>query len=274
MSPSGPVPVVTFLSDYGPWDEFAGVCHAVILRRCPRARIVDLTHGVARGDVRAGALALCAAVPFAPAGVHLAVVDPGVGGSRRAVALRSGADGRHLVGPDNGLLMLAADELGGVLEAVEISHSVECLRPISATFHGRDIFAPVAAALADGATLARLGEPIDPETLERLELPRAHRHERVVTVHVLTIDAYGNVSFDATPEIVAAAGVELGAELIVQHAGGTAAATLGRTFGDVAPGELLLYGDARGTLALAINGGSAAHALGVSADDELVLSAR
>src|ERR1700689_2132708 len=164
MSGQAPVPVITFLSDYGPWDEFVGVCHAVIARRCPRAHVIDLGHGVTRHDVRAGALALRAALPFARAGVHLAVVDPGVGGTRRAVALRTAEGGRLLVGPDNGLLTLAAESFGGVAEAVDVGDSPECLRPISATFHGRDVFAPVAAALADGIPLAELGEPLEVAT--------------------------------------------------------------------------------------------------------------
>src|SRR5579863_2543779 len=109
-----PVPLITFLSDYGPWDEFVGVCHGVIARRCPRARIIDLGHGVARHDVRAGALALDAALRHCPAGVHLAVVDPGVGGARRALALRTAQDERLFVGPDNGLLSIAAASFGGV----------------------------------------------------------------------------------------------------------------------------------------------------------------
>ena len=112
MSAPASVPVITFLSDYGPWDEFVGVCHAVMARRCPAARVIDLGHGIARHDVRAGALALRAALPYAPAGVHLAVVDPGVGGERRAIALRTAEDNRFLVGPDNGLLALAAVEGG------------------------------------------------------------------------------------------------------------------------------------------------------------------
>ena len=161
MSAEPAVPVITFLSDYGQCDEFVGVCHAVIARRCPRARIIDLVHGVPRHDIRAGALALRAALPYAPPGVHLAVGDPGVGGERRAVALRVAQDERILVGPDNGLLTVAAEALGGVVEAVDIGDSPECLRPISATFHGRDVFAPVAAALADGVALAALGEPIE-----------------------------------------------------------------------------------------------------------------
>jgi len=273
MSAQTAVPVITFLSDYGPWDEFVGACHAVIARRCPRARVIDLGHGVERGDVRAGALALRAALPYTPAGVHLAVVDPGVGGERRAIALRTAEGGRLLVGPDNGLLTLAAESFGGVVQAFDIGDSPECLRPISATFHGRDVFAPVAAALADGVPLDALGRPLAVATLETLELPRAHRHGDVVVAHVLTTDVYGNVSLDATPELAAAAGLEPGSTLVVQSAAGTTPAQLGRTFADVPPGELLAYGDARGTLALAVNGGSAAQLLGLGRDDEVLLRA-
>jgi S-adenosylmethionine hydrolase len=131
-------PIVTFLSDYGLADEFVGVCHAVIARRCPAARIIDLTHGIPRHDIRAGALSLRAALPYAPAGVHLAVVDPSVGTGRRALALRTRSEARVLVGPDNGLLWPAAQELGGVAEAFDIGGSPERLEPVSKTFHGRD----------------------------------------------------------------------------------------------------------------------------------------
>jgi S-adenosylmethionine hydrolase len=266
--------LITFLSDYGPWDEFVGVCHAVIARRCPRARIIDLGHGVARHDVRAGALALDAALRYCAPGVHLAVVDPGVGGARRALALRTAQDGRLLVGPDNGLLMLAAETFGGAVEAVDIGDSAECLRPISATFHGRDVFAPVAAALADGVALDGLGAAVELDTLEVIELPRAHRHGDTVIAHVLTTDIYGNVELDATPELVEHAGLDAGAALLVEAEAASVPAQLGRTFGDVPPGELLAYADARGTLALAVNGGSAAEVLGVRPDDEVRLRPR
>ena len=161
-------PVITFLTDYGLTDDFVGVCHGVIARVCPQARVIDLTHGVPRGDVRAGGLILQGALPYLPVGVHLAVVDPGVGSDRRAVALGT-ADGRALVGPDNGLLWLAAERAGGVIEAVDIGRSPFALEPVSATFHGRDIFAPVAARLAAGVALAEVGEACDPEALMRLE---------------------------------------------------------------------------------------------------------
>jgi len=267
-------PFVSFLSDYGRADEFVGVCHAVMARRAPRARVIDLGHGIARHDVRAGALALDAALRFSPVGVHLAVVDPGVGGTRRAVALRVADGGRMLVGPDNGLLSLAAQSLGGVVAGVDIGDSPECLRPISATFHGRDVFAPVAAALADGAQLAAVGEPLAVDTLETLELPRAHRHGDVVIAHVLTTDVYGNVSLDATPELAGHAGLEPGSALVVEAGGRDVAAQIGHAFADVPPGELLVYRDARDTLALAVNGGSAAELLGVRTDDEVRLRAR
>ncbi|HYB24188.1 MAG TPA: SAM-dependent chlorinase/fluorinase, partial [Solirubrobacteraceae bacterium] len=141
-------PVITFLSDYGLLDEFVGVCHGVIARRCPSARVIDLTHAIPRHDVRAGAIVLRSAVPFLPAGVHLAIVDPGVSAvgrhARRSVAMRTVEQDRMFVGPDNGLLMPAAERLGGVAEAVDIGLSPERLEPVSRTFHGRDIFAPVA----------------------------------------------------------------------------------------------------------------------------------
>jgi S-adenosylmethionine hydrolase len=268
---SDAAPLITFLSDYGHGDEFVGVCHAVIARRTPRARIIDLGHGVARHDIRAGALALRAALPYTPPGVHLAVVDPGVGGPRRAVALRLQHEGRTMVGPDNGLLTLAAQTLGGVLEAVDIANSPEALQPRSATFDGRDLFAPVAAALADGAPLDALGEPIDPATLAALALPQPSISDGALRAHALSIDSFGNVSLDATAELAEHAGLVLGGGLRVQAAGDSRPALLARAFGDVAVGELLVYVDSRGALALAINGGSAALSLGLAPDDEVVL---
>ena len=148
-------PVITFLTDYGLEDAFVGVCHGVIAGICPDAHVIDLTHGVPRGNVRAGALMLRGALGYLPVGVHLAVVDPGVGGERRAVAVRT-ADGRRFVGPDNGLLSLCFEAGGGLAEAVDIGGSSFVLQPVSATFHGRDIFAPVAARLVAGAVARQL----------------------------------------------------------------------------------------------------------------------
>ena len=262
--------VVTFLSDYGYEDEFVGVCHCVIARRCPGARIIDLGHGIAHHDVRAGALALRAALPYAPAGVHLAVVDPGVGSARRAIALRTREQARILVGPDNGLLLPAAAAFGGVGEAVDIVDSPEVLRPISPTFHGRDVFAPVAAALADGVAFEAVGRAIEADSLATLVLPEPKEDGGALRAHVLSIDGFGNVALDVEPSSVAGA-----AHLMLDTGGGQrAAAQLGRAFADVAPGELLAYADSRGCLAVAVNRGSAAARLGVAVDDEIVLRAR
>jgi S-adenosylmethionine hydrolase len=151
---------ITFLSDYGYEDEFAGVCRAVISQIAPGAPLIDLTHGIGRQDVRQGAVVLANALPSCPPGVHLAVIDPGVGSDRRAVAVAA-AEGRILVGPDNGLLSRALDRLGGALDAVELSRSPFRLEPVSATFHGRDLFAPVAAHLSLGASMLADG-PLQP----------------------------------------------------------------------------------------------------------------
>jgi hypothetical protein len=266
--------LITFLSDYGYRDEFVGVCHGVIARRCPTARIIDLSHGVPRHDVRAGALMLRAALPYTPPGIHLAVVDPGVGTARRAVALAVDEQPRILVGPDNGLLMAAAATFGGVRDGVEISNSRERLEPTSATFHGRDIFAPVAAALAAGVPLHEVGEPIAPDGLTALQLPEARIEDNTLLTHVLTIDGYGNVGLDATAELAATVGIDGACELIVEASGTQTPAQLGSTFADVPAGALLAYRDARGALALAVNRGSAAEQLALGLDDELRLRPR
>ncbi len=288
-----PHPTITFLSDYGLQDEFVGVCHAVIARRCPTARILDITHAIDRHDVRSGALTLASALPYLPVGVHLAVVDPEVGGdgdhARRAVAVRCANDQQLLVGPDNGLLALAIDQLGGALEAVEIGRSPERLEPVSATFHGRDIFAPVAAALADGAPLAGLGEPLTVESLQTLQLPAARLDEQGLHVHALHFDHFGNVTLDADHEQLAQATLRLGTEISVEvvvsatsaeasagvagtgPGGKRHCARYASTFADVAPGELLLYEDARRMAALAVNRGSARDTLGLERDAELLV---
>jgi S-adenosylmethionine hydrolase len=262
-------PVITFLSDYGLADDFVGVCHGVIATICPQAKVIDLTHGIARHDVRAGAMILRAALPFTPVGVHLAVVDPDVGAERRAVALRT-ADGRLLVGPDNGLLTLAAEVGGGVVEAVDIARSKFRLEPVSATFHGRDIFAPVAAQLAAGARLEQAGDPLEPSELVLLELPRPRREGGQLVVHAVYIDRFGNVQLDAGHEDLPGSGLRLGHAVKLRVGSEVSQpARYARTFADVSPGELLLYEDAQHKLAVAISHGSAADQLGVAVDDEL-----
>lgn len=263
--------VITFLSDYGLEDEFVGVCHAVMARIAPDVRVVDLSHGVARHDVRSGALTLRRALPFSAPGVHLAVVDPEVGGKRRAIAVRTADEDRILVGPDNGLLLPAAELFGGVSEAVEISESDFRLRPVSATFHGRDLFAPVAAALASGEPLLAAGRPLDVGELMMLALPTPTIDGADIVAHALVVDSFGNVTLDASHEHLSAAGLRLGQKVVVAVEEEEHDATYVTTFADVAPGELMLYEDASQTLALAVNRGSAAERMALALDDELRL---
>ena len=264
---------ITFLSDYGLADEFVGVVHGVIAGICPDARLIDLGHGVPRQDVAAGAAMLARALPYVPAGVHLAVVDPEVGARRRAVALRTAEQGRFLVGPDNGLLVPAAERFGGVAEAVEISASPWRLEPVSATFHGRDLFAPVAARLACGAPLASAGTPLEPAELVALERTEPRHEADALIAHVVATDTYGNALLDAAHGDLVESGLRLGAPIAVRTGARRVRGVVARTFSDVVAGGLLLYEDATGTVALAVNGGDAAALLGVRAGDEVRLEA-
>jgi S-adenosyl-L-methionine hydrolase (adenosine-forming) len=266
--PSRPI---TFLSDYGYDDEFAGVCRAVIARIAPGVAVIDLTHGIARHDVRQGAGVLANALPFTPAGVHLAVVDPEVGTERRAVAIRVAEEDRVLVGPDNGLLWPAGERLGGPLEAADISLSPFRLEPLSATFHGRDVFAPVAATLAQGATLGEVGMPLPPNALTTLESSAARIENGRTFAQVAYLDHYGNAVLDVDEARLPETGLRLGHHVVVETGSGSAEAVFARTFADVGPGGLLLYVDSYRALALAVNRGSAAETLGLAAGDEVVL---
>ena len=212
---------------------------------------------------------LRSALSYLPRGTHLAVVDPDVGAKRRAVAMRT-ADERVLVGPDNGLLSLAAAVAGGVVEAVDIARSPFRLEPVSATFHGRDIFAPVAARLASGAGLAAAGEPIDPSELVALQLPRPRIEDGSLIARVVYVDRFGNVALGVEHEELADTGLKLGRPVELEL--GTRArheAHFALTFADVGPDELLVYEDAQRRLAVAVSHGSAATRLGLAVDDEL-----
>ncbi|HEY6780351.1 MAG TPA: SAM-dependent chlorinase/fluorinase [Thermoleophilaceae bacterium] len=265
--------IVTLLTDYGHDDDFVGVCHGVIRTIEPRVEIVDITHGIERYGVRQGALVLRNTLPYMPVGVHVAVVDPQVGAERRAIALRT-ADRRLLVGPDNGLLSLAWEHCGGVEIAVDITRSPHRLEPVSATFHGRDIFAPVAAQLAAGAELRDAGDPLDPATLSVVELPQARGEGDVLVAHALLADHFGNVGLNVGHDELAGSGITLGGavELVVDDE--SYLATYTQTFADVRPGELIVYEDAYRMLAVAINRGDAAATLGLAPDAEVRLRGR
>ena len=260
--------ILTLLTDYGTDDEFVGVCHAVIRSIRPTAPIIDVSHGIARHDVREAAIVLRNALPYLPVAVHVAVVDPQVGTERRAVAVRCG-DERVLVGPDNGVLSLAWQRAGGAVEAVDVSRSPFRLEPVSATFHGRDVFAPVAARIAAGAELLEAGEPVDVSELRALELPTASVEPDLAVGHALLIDRYGNVSLNMEHAALLRLGLTIGSRVRVEAGGDLREARVVQTFADVPEGELILYEDAWRSLALAVNRGDAAAELGIAVDHEV-----
>jgi S-adenosylmethionine hydrolase len=262
--------VITFLTDFGLQDDFVGTCHGVMKRIAPDVEIIDLTHGVRPGRVLQGALTLANSLPYMPAGVHLAVVDPGVGGGRRPLALRD-AEGRLYVGPDNGLLLPAADRFGGVADAHELANPAYALQSVSRTFHGRDLFSPAAAHLALGVSLAELGPPIDPEALVRLELPEPEVSPARIRATVLGIDRFGNVALNLTREHLDQAGIVPGTQVELSSHGNRYFAVAARTFADGRVGDLILYEDSYRSLAIAVSLGSAASLLAVDEGSELLI---
>lgn len=264
---------ITFMSDYGHDDEFAGVCRAVIAQIAPDALVVDLGHGIGRQNVLHGAVALANSLPFCSPGIHLAVVDPGVGSDRRGVAVRVAEQDRILVGPDNGLLSLAIERLGGAIEAVDLFSSPFRLEPVSSTFHGRDVFAPVAAQLSMGARLEEAGAAVPTEELTALDLPEAEMSGDSAVANCLHIDGFGNVTLNLSPELLRGWELETGAPVRISAADGSFEAIWATTFADATPGDLIVFEDSSGSIALAANGGSAAALLDLKALDRVELSA-
>jgi S-adenosylmethionine hydrolase len=255
---------ITFLSDFGLVDDFVGTCHAVIKRIAPEAQIIDLTHGIRPQAVLQGALVLANTLPYAPQGVHLAIVDPGVGSGRRALALESG-DGRRFVGPDNGLLLPAAESFGGIVAAHALTNPDYALTPVSATFHGRDVFSPAAAHLARGLDLAELGPPIDPEALVRLDVPTPELSNSTIRGTCLDVDRYGNIQLNLRRAHLEEAGIVPGRRVRLVVGGRPQQAVAARTFADAEPGELILYEDSYRNVSLAVSRGNAAETLGAAA---------
>ena len=244
----------------------------MIKRIAPDVEVIDITHGIPPQHVLQGALVLANTLPYMPAGVHVAIVDPGVGSERKPIALR-GQDERVYVGPDNGLLLVAAERLGGIAEAVEIAEPSYTLERISHTFHGRDIFSPAAAHLASGVELGKLGPALDPAALRRLVVPEPAVGEARIRATVLYIDRYGNVQLNLTAEHLARVGIEHGSRVEVEVGFERYFAFAVRTFADARMGDIVVYEDAYANIALAINRGNAAQMFSVRVGDELRLTA-
>lgn len=267
-------PFISFLTDFGP-DVAAAVCRGVILGICPEATILDLSHAVRKFAVADGAWRLAFALPYLPVGIHVAVVDPGVGTERRPLGLLVGR-GDVLIGPDNGLLVPAAEALGGIVEARALTNRALCRDEISSTFHARDIFAPVAAHLATGVAFETVGPTIPLVELVRLPAPRSIVVAGGLESEIVFVDGFGNAYLAATPDDLEAAVGPLspGRRLRLRFGGSEGIGrsrqpaslelTWQRTFGEVPPGVPLLYRSSAGQLALSENQGSIVDRLGLA----------
>ena len=262
-------PFVSLLSDWGARDPSAAICRSVVLGIAPEALIVDITHEVEKFNIRHGALMLWCALPFMPIGAHLAVVDPGVGTARRSIAIET-ARGDYLVGPDNGLLLPAAQRLGGAVRAHLIENAQYRLPVVTPTFHGRDIFAPAAAHLALGVPLESIGPAVDPSALADIDWPPVIVRPDELETTIIYRDTFGNVKLAGlTADLLDALdGIAHGKRVSVtfERAGRrkqTLEVTWAPTFGEVALGEYLLYEDSYGRLCIAQNQGNATESLGL-----------
>jgi S-adenosylmethionine hydrolase len=276
MAPSKRPPVIGFLTDFG-FDGAAATCRGVILSICPTAQVIDISHAVRKYAVSDGAFVLRATLPYLPVGVHVGVVDPGVGTDRRSIAIRTDR-GDVLVGPDNGLLLPAADAMGGAVEARELANR-DLWRPVlSSTFHGRDVFAPTAAHLAAGdASFADLGPELPLATLVRLPPVRARAREGAIETEVTYVDSFGNLRLaGGADDLAVAFGSLQAATEVGALVGGVdiGPAFLAPTFGHVEEGATLLYVDSSGDLALAVNQGDMAARTGAGAGTPVVLDRR
>ena len=252
---------LSFLTDYGLEDGFVAACHGVSARIAPHAHVIDVTHLVPPGDVRRGAAVLAQTVPYLPPAVHVAVVDPGVGTARRGVAVAAGDS--VFIGPDNGLLSWAVTAAGGAARAFSLTNRNLWLSQVTPTFHGRDIFMPVAAHLATDAELAAAGEEIDVGDLVTLPPPERLVRDWVAAGEVLTVDRFGNVQLTITGADVAEIGVKPGGTVLVRCGHRQLSLPYRDTFGAVATGDLVTYTDSAGLISIAVNGGNAAQRLGL-----------
>ena len=261
---------ISFLSDYGHVDEFVGVVHSVVRGIAPHARVIDIGHEVAPHDVRAGALTLVRAVQYLAPGIVMAVVDPGVGTDRRAIAVSVGDDDEAVfLGPDNGLLAPAVAMVGGPFRVVELTAPAFHLEAPGPSFAGRDIFAPVAAHLCNGVDLDDLGPPVDPDSLVPGLVPLARQEGEGLEAEVLWVDRFGNVQLNVGPDDVGG----FGDRVAVRWAGEVRTAVRAETYDDVGAGELGLMVDSYGLMALTLNRSSAADELGLHAGDAVALRA-
>ena len=261
------MPIIALLTDYGTQDIYAGVMKGVIWSICPEARIADLTHDIPPQDITAGALSLWGAFRYFPSGtIFCAVVDPGVGTQRRAIAVQT--HDHFFVGPDNGLLWWAISE-GGIVTAVELRNPAYFLPAISPTFHGRDIFAPVAAYLAKGVPISEFGSEVSPDELVQLPPLRAEVGDRLIVARVIHIDRFGNAITNLREEDFSAWAENLGWRTWRASLRGATFEAICQCYADAPKGTPLLLFNSYGLLEVAVNQGNAAQKLGIRKGDLL-----
>ena len=261
---------LTFLTDYGLADAFVAVCHGVASQIAPDLQITDITHLIPLGDIRRGAVVLAQAVPYFPPAVHVAVVDPGVGTSRRGVAVQAG--NALFVGPDNGLLSVAVTAAGGAARAVSLTNRALWRDTTTATFHGRDIFMPVAARLATGMPLDEAGDPVEVSSLIALPQPECRVTDDGAHVEVVTVDGFGNVQLSLPGADAPRAGLIPGTTVTLAWEGTEITVPFVTAFGEVAPGAPLCYRDGGDWVAIAVAGGDAARRFGLRPGTRLTLT--
>jgi S-adenosyl-L-methionine hydrolase (adenosine-forming) len=258
---------ISFLSDYGLADEFVGVVHSVLRSIAPHAAVIDITHGIPRHDVRAGALCLARSAQYLCPGVVLAVVDPGVGTDRRAIAVEVGGGQSFLVGPDNGLLAPAVSMVGGADRAVSLTNEAYQLAAPGPTFAGRDVFAPAAAHIASGVDIAELGDLVDPMSLLPGVLPVPSDTADGLAAEVLWVDTYGNVQLNVGPDDIEGWGDRIG----LRWSDNRRTAKVVDTYELLSGGDVGLVVDSYGLESVVVPRGSAAAVLGLTAGDEVHL---
>jgi S-adenosyl-L-methionine hydrolase (adenosine-forming) len=252
---------LSFLTDYGLEDGFVAACHGAAARIAPAARVIDITHLVPPGDVRRGAAVLAQTVTYLPPAVHVAVVDPGVGTVRRAIAVAAGDS--IFVGPDNGLLSWAIAALGGPSRAIQLTNGELWLHPVSPTFHGRDIFMPVAAHLATGLELTDAGDEIPTGELVELPAPTSRVQDGEAEGEVMSVDRFGNVQLSIPAAEAGRLGIGIGTAVAVRCGRRQLTVPYLDTFAAGAPGEIVAFTDSAGLISLAMNAGDAAQQLGL-----------
>jgi S-adenosylmethionine hydrolase len=262
---------LSFLTDYGLDDGFVAACHGVAARIAPGIRVIDITHLVPPGDVRRGAAVLAQTLPYLPTGVHVAVVDPGVGTARRGIAVRAGDS--ILVGPDNGLLSWAVATAGGAAGAYQLTNGELWLHPLSQTFHGRDIFMPVGAYLAAGGELASVGSQLAVADLVTLPAPVSRMTDGEAEGEVMSVDRFGNVQLSIAAADAGRLGVGFGSSLVIRCGRRQLTVPYLETFAAVAPGEVVAFTDSAGLISIAVNAGDAAQQLGLPPGAHVRLSA-